>query len=141
MGSCKTRSKKGQRGGVKASKRTEDGQFVPSIEPDVIVPRLFSSFTDFQVASASSKFSIVFRATMMTSVQDSIRIRSQLTDPAVGRLSQLQMADRPRHVDLGEILTNCCIKVSIISPFGELDELTPYNGVNKRAVRIKDALK
>ena len=138
MGSCKTRSKKG---GVKASKRTPDGQFVPSNDPDAIVPHLFSVFTDFQLASASSKFSTVFRATMITSGQDSIRIRSQLTDPVVGRLSQMQMADRPRHVDLGEILTNCCIKVSIISPSGELDKLTPYNGVKKCAVSSEDALK
>lgn len=139
MGAQKKRSKKGlaQRGGVKVSIRHAEGTpFVATIDTNLILDHLFKNITDIRVVSVSSGFSMTFLANLRMDDSASIRVRSQIEDPELGRLSQMQMADRDRYVDLGTRQTSCFIKVSIVGSGNYLDS---YKGYAKSEMKENDA--
>jgi hypothetical protein len=93
---------------------------------------LFQNITYIRVLSVSSGFSMTFLANLRMDDAASIRIRSQIEDPELGRLSQMQMADRDQYVDLGTRQNSVCIKVSIVGSGNYLDS---YKGYAKSAMK------
>jgi hypothetical protein len=75
---------------------------------------------------------MTFLANLRMDDSASIHIRSQIEDPELGRLSQMQMADRDQHVKIGTRQTSCCIKVSIV---GSGNYLYNYNGYAKSEMK------
>lgn len=125
-----------QRGGVKTSVATTGGKFIPTDDPDLIIPRLFSNCDKADLLSTgSSGFAFV----MHLKPDSTIRLRSQTLDATGNPLSQLDAADRGRYVDTGMLMENFCVKISLVKTPTTDPHRLHYNGGVKRGVTSKDA--
>jgi hypothetical protein len=108
-----------QRGGVKVSIKTTENVFVPTDDPDIIIPRLFSNCDKVRLlSSGSSGFAFI----MHLKTDSTIKLRSQTIDEVGHPLPQSEAADRNRLVDKGLLMKNCCVKISLVDT-----ATTPFN--------------
>lgn len=129
-----------QHGGVKVSitfVKTTDNRFVPTTDPDIIIPRLFSNCDTVRLLSTGSSG---FAFGMHLKPDSIIKLRSQTLDDFGTPLSQLDAADRDRLVDKGMSMENFCVKISLVKTdtTNKKHDLY-YNGDEKRGVTRKDA--
>jgi hypothetical protein len=108
-----------QRGGVKVSIKKTENVFVPTDDPDIIIPHLFSNCDNVRLlSSGSSGFAFI----MHLKPDSTIKLRSQTVDEAGNPLTQLDAADRWRFVNKGLLMENCCVKISLVET-----TTTPFN--------------
>ena len=108
-----------QRGGVKVSIKKTENVFVPTDDPDVIIPLLFSNCDNVRLlSSGSSGFAFI----MHLKTDSTIKLRSQTIDEVGNPLPQSEAADRWRFVNKGLLMKNCCVKISLVET-----TTTPFN--------------
>jgi hypothetical protein len=108
-----------QRGGVKVSIKKTENVFVPTDDPDIIIPHLFSNCDNVRLlSSGSSGFAFI----MHLKPDSTIKLRSQTVDDVGNPLTQLDAADRWRFVNKGLLMENCCVKISLVET-----TTTPFN--------------
>jgi len=127
-----------QRGGVKASLKTPAGTFVPTVDKDQILSELFKNCVEFKPISTNSATGFVFD--MHLSPGSTIELRSQTLHEDGSPLTQLEAAARPRYVGKGLLLSNCCVKISLVSKIitNTWHKLT-YGSHKKLSVTSRDA--
>ena len=129
-----------QHGGVKVSIKTTANRFVPTTDPDIIIPRLFSNCDTVRLLSTGSS-GFAFDMHLKPDPDSIIKLRSQTLDDSSTPLSQAHAADRDRFVDKGMPMENFCGKISLVETNKtnknyDLD----YNGGEKRGVTREDAI-
>jgi hypothetical protein len=108
-----------QRGGVKVSIKKTENVFVPTDDPDIIIPHLFSNCDKVRLlSSGSSGFAFI----MHLKPDSTIKLRSQTIDEVGNPLTQLDAADRWRFADKGLLMENYCVKISLVET-----TTTPFN--------------
>lgn len=101
-----------QRGGAKASVKTTAGIFVPTDNSDLILSGLFKNCVEFKPISTSSSTGFVFD--MHLPPGSTIQLRSQTLGEHGNPLTQKESKERVRFVNTGLLLSNCCIKLSLV---------------------------
>jgi hypothetical protein len=136
LGKIRNLKKSHQHGGVKVSVKTTANSFVPTTEPDIIIPRLFSNCDTVRLLSTGSSG---FAFGMHLKPDSIIKLRSQTLDDFGTPLSQAHAADRDRFVDKGMSMENFCGKISLVETYKTSNYDLNYNGGEKRGVTREDA--